>query len=299
MDKAPLITCFLLTYNKFQYIYEALESILNQTYPHIELAVFDDGSDCFPQEDIEQYIEKHKKENIERIIIYRSPENQGTVKNINNVIRKTHGKYLFGAGIDDILYDDCVFEKAVSFFEETGAYAITCYKEVIDEAGKTIKIAPAKQNAERIRRASAEDLFKMVAMGIAIAGAGTYYSRKIFEEIGMFDEAYRLQEDGPFFLRMLRSGYKIQFADFIAVKYRLGNGISSSAELHPALKKDINQMLQNEIKPYLNRFTFWEKRRISYQLERFSLPKQLTILQKMQICLKYPDVVVYRKIMAS
>lgn len=289
----------MLTYNKFQYIYEALEAILKQTYSQIELAIFDDSSESFPQEDIEKYINDNKRENIKNVIIYHSPVNQGTVKNFNNVIKHTNGKYLFGAGIDDILFDNNVFEKVVAFFEDTDAYVVTCYKEVIDAAGRNLKIAPAKRNAERIKRSSAEDLYKMVAMGAAVAGAGTYYSRKIFDEIGLFDEKYKLQEDGPFFLRMLRNGYRIDFADIIAVKYRLGHGISSSRELHPALKKDINNMLQNEVIPYLNKFNFWEKRRIFYQVERFKLTKQLSKWQKMYFCMKYPDVIIYRKFMAT
>ena len=139
----------------------------------------------------------------------------------------------------------------------------------------------------------------MVSMGVAIAGAGTYYSRKIFEESGIYDERYRLQEDGPFYLRILREGYKIHFADIIAVKYRLGNGVSSSKELHPDLKKDINNMLTYEVLPYIDKFNFWEKRRVYYQVERFKDNKMLSLQQKVKYCLKYPDVVLYRKIMAS
>lgn len=299
MSELPLITCFMLTYNKFQYIYEALESILEQTYPKIELAIFDDCSDSFPHREIEKYINENKKENIKNVIIYKSPENQGTVKNFNTVIQHTNGKYLLGAGIDDILFDNNVFNNVVDFFEKTGAYAITCYKEILDDQDKKHNIVPGKRNAERIKKASAEELYKMVAMGVAVAGAGTYYSRKIFEEIGLFDEKYRLQEDGPFFLRMLRKGYKLEFADIIAVKYRLGNGISSARELHPALKEDINNMLQNEVVPYLDKFDFLEKRRIYYQMERFKLSKQLNKMQKVYFSLKYPDVILYRRIMAT
>lgn len=298
MENKPLITCFMLTYNKFEYIFEAIDSILAQTYPRIELAIFDDHSVDFPQEQIREYIDKNKKQNIERIIIHHSPENQGTVKNFNNVIKNTHGKYLLGAGIDDVIHNESVFEQVVSFFEETGAEVITCIKEVIDNDGKKTGRTPSEKNAKRIAGASTEKLYKMVAMGVAIAGAGTYYARSIFDKFDGFDESYRLQEDGPFFLRMLRNGYKIWFADIVAVNYRLGNGISSAEELHPELKKDINRMLEKEILPYMDRFGFWEKRRIYYQVERFKKSKQLTGKEKIYFCLKYPDVIIYRKIMA-
>lgn len=297
-ENLPTITCFMLSYNKFKYIYEAIDSILMQTYPRIELAIFDDCSENFPRKEIEQYIESHKRENIVNVIIYQNPENQGTVKNFNNVIEKTTGKYLLGAGIDDLLYDPYVFEKVVNFFEETGAGIVTCYKEEISKEGEILRRTPSAVNARRIKRATAHELYKMIATGVAVAGAGTYYARHIFEQVGLFDERYRLQEDGPFFLKATREGHKIYFLEIVAVKYRMGAGISSGKELHPYLKVDINNMLQNEVVPYIKEFNFWERRRVYYQVERFRLPKQLTGAQKLKLILKYFDVVVYRRVMA-
>ena len=269
-----------------------------QTYPRIELAIFDDCSENFPREKIEQYIECNKRENIVNVIIYQSPENQGTVKNFNNVIKNTTGKYLLGAGIDDILHDPNVFEKVVNYFEETGAGIVTCYKEEISPTGEALRQTPSHANAKRIKLATAHELYKMIAMGVAVAGAGTYYARQIFEEVGLFDERYRLQEDGPFFLKATREGHKIHFLEIVAVKYRMGSGISSGKDLHPYLKIDINNMLQNEILPYMKDFNFWERRRVLYQVERFKLPKNLSRLQKLKFILKYFDVVWYRRVMA-
>lgn len=296
MQEFPLVTCFLLSYNRFEYIFQAIDSILVQTYPRIELAIFDDASSEFPAQEIEEYIAAHKKDNIENVIVYQHEQNQGTVKNFNSVIDNTHGKYIFGAGIDDLLYDKYVFEKLVDFFEKTGASIVTCFKEVISQDGKTLGFSPSKHNAEKLKKATPDELFKWIAMGAAVAGAGTYYSREIFAKIGKFDERYRLQEDGPFYLKATRNGYKIYLADIIAVKYRQGNGVSSGSELHPALKKDINLMLQQEVLPYLDRFNYWQKRRIYYQIERFKLSKVLSNRQKIFFCLKYPDVILYRRL---
>ncbi|HNR94781.1 MAG TPA: glycosyltransferase family A protein, partial [Kiritimatiellia bacterium] len=40
----PLVTAILCTYNRESYLREALDSILAQTYPNIEVLVIDDGS---------------------------------------------------------------------------------------------------------------------------------------------------------------------------------------------------------------------------------------------------------------
>ena len=89
MNDIPVVTCFMLTYNNLEYIYEALDSVFAQTYPKIEIAIFDDCSREFPRVEIEQYIQKNKRENIVDVIIFQSPVNQGTVKNFNNLIKNS------------------------------------------------------------------------------------------------------------------------------------------------------------------------------------------------------------------
>ena len=299
MKEYPLITCYMLTYNKFQHMYEALDSVLQQTYPKIELLILDDCSSQFPKEQIEQYIIQNKRDNIVKVSIIQNETNLGTVRNTNNMLKNASGKYLLGAGIDDVLYDKDVFMNVVNYFEETNAKIVTCYKVEITQEGNMINKSPSPRMVKKLKKASAEKMFKMVAMGVAVAGAGTYYARSIFEESGVFDEKYRLQEDGTFFLRVLREGFRIEFLDIIAVKYRQGEGVSSGKELHPDLKIDINNMLQNEIVPYLDKFGRWEKRCINYQIERFKMPKQLLFSQMLKLCLKYPDVIIYRRLMAK
>ncbi|MBB3703284.1 glycosyltransferase family 2 protein [Alloprevotella rava] len=43
-DKSPLVSVLLPVYNAEEYLYEAMESILAQTYSNFEVVVIDDGS---------------------------------------------------------------------------------------------------------------------------------------------------------------------------------------------------------------------------------------------------------------
>src|SRR5215217_4330239 len=50
MTKRPLVTALINTYNYGRYLPYAINSVLNQTYPNIEIIVVDDGStDQTPQ----------------------------------------------------------------------------------------------------------------------------------------------------------------------------------------------------------------------------------------------------------
>lgn len=292
----PLISCIVLSYRNFENILSTIQSVLDQDYPQIELGIFDDGSADFPKTEIEQYIEEHKKGNIHKTIVWTNPQNQGTVKNFNNAIHKTEGKYIIVISADDMLYDSASAAKIVNFFEEQKAEIVTSYRVVTDSEGNHLMVTPSERTADRIKTASPESQYKMIAMGLPIAGAGTYYSRDLLRRFGGFDEAYVLQEDGPFFLKSTREGVKIHFLPEITFRYRLGKGVSSGEKNNPLLVEDVRKLYQKEIMPYIKRFSFLEKRRILYGMERIGLDKKLSRGAKIRMVLKYPDVVIYRLI---
>ena len=86
-----LVSVIICCYRRFQFIYEAIDSVLSQSYGAIELLISDDGSDNFPEKKIRNYIEKHKGENIKNVIINHETQNQGTVRHLNHARRLVHG----------------------------------------------------------------------------------------------------------------------------------------------------------------------------------------------------------------
>lgn len=290
----PLFTCAILTYNRFDRLYECLDSVLTQSYSQIEIAICDDGSAFFPKDDITEYIERRKKNNIKRVVMLHSDENLGTVKNINRMIKNSHGDYFMLIGQDDALYDKDTVCELVGFILENKSNIIASYRRAIDEKGREIKTYPRKYNARRFSNASASQQFKQIAIGIAIAGAGTCYSKSFVKSLGMFDESYRLQEDGPFFLRATREGYRIHFFPRISIKYRIGTGVSSSQRTNNELINDVERMFREEIESSNTAFSFLEKRAIRYSCERLALEKKPGRVDHLLLVVKYSDVIIYR-----
>ena len=60
-NKTKLITIILTNYNNEEYIYKAIDSILEQDYGNIELIITDDCSKKFDKDKINNYIDKNKK----------------------------------------------------------------------------------------------------------------------------------------------------------------------------------------------------------------------------------------------
>lgn len=57
----PLVSVVTLTYKNFDYIYKTIDSVISQNYNNIEYIIADDGSENFPYEDINNYINNKKK----------------------------------------------------------------------------------------------------------------------------------------------------------------------------------------------------------------------------------------------
>jgi glycosyltransferase involved in cell wall biosynthesis len=98
MDKnmiKPKVSVIMPVYNSEKYLREAIESILNQTYPNFEFIIIDDGST-----DNSYKIAKSYKDS--RIKIFRHKKNKGIVDSLNEGIKKSTGKYIIRMDSDDI-----------------------------------------------------------------------------------------------------------------------------------------------------------------------------------------------------
>lgn len=110
MDKS-LISVIMANYNTpVQYLKEAIDSILTQTYTEFELIIVDDGS---TNESVD-YIESL---NDDRIIFLKNELNLGQPKTRNRAIDVARGEYIAIMDSDDISLPTR-FEKQISFMEK-------------------------------------------------------------------------------------------------------------------------------------------------------------------------------------
>lgn len=93
LDKS-LVSVILPAYNASLYIKEAIQSILNQTYPYLELLICDDGSTDNTLEVINSF-----KDN--RIQLFKNKKNIGNLKTTNFLFSKCKGEYIAIQDADD------------------------------------------------------------------------------------------------------------------------------------------------------------------------------------------------------
>ena len=92
----PLISVYMPTYNRVQMAIRAIESVLAQDYPHIELLVVDDAS----TDDTWQVL-TNKYINDERIRFFRQSTGQGACAARNRAIAEAKGEFVTGIDDDD------------------------------------------------------------------------------------------------------------------------------------------------------------------------------------------------------
>jgi len=117
------------TYNRADFISKTIASVLNQTYPHFEIIVVDDGSTDNTEEVIKSIshpkLRYFKKQNNER----------GAARNYG--VQQSKGDYINFFDSDDFLYPNH-FETAANFIKEHQAIFFNVGYEILDAAGRVI-----------------------------------------------------------------------------------------------------------------------------------------------------------------
>lgn len=283
----PIVTVVTLSYNKFQYIFDTIDSVLGQDYAQIEYIIADDGSDQFPYELIDQYVKKKARANIVKFQILSAKTNRGLVKNIANAYDHALGEYLIPLSADDFFFDNRVISRLVERFELFGANILCGARLVINSQKEPLYYLPHLGNRKRIDTLNTPEkqFYAFVqSKTYDMASGCVMYLRKSFYMGHRFDDAFFLWEDGPYLTQYTQAGERIFFYyDIPSICYRLG-GISTT-EISPKMQRDIdcyNQKYLNGELPYNRRI----KRRIFWRSYQIRTQKNLSA----GLLIKYPDI---------
>lgn len=125
MINSPLVSVILPVYNSEKYVYEALLSIVNQSYTNIEIIIVVNGTTDNSLTEISK-IEDH------RIKIIEIKEAIGLVRALNIGIEQSNGVYIARMDADDIAFKSKI-QKQINFLEKNLNYGLcaTWYEAAI------------------------------------------------------------------------------------------------------------------------------------------------------------------------
>src|SRR5579883_1003872 len=140
----PLVSVIIPTYNRPNYLKEAIASAVQQTYENIEIIVSDDCSPESPQRIVESFGDP-------RIRFQRNPRNLGISLNIIGAFQQARGKYIASLNDDDIWNEDFL-DKLVGYLETYPDLVLAFSDHHIMDSNGQINYEATHENTQRWQR---------------------------------------------------------------------------------------------------------------------------------------------------
>lgn len=220
MNKNPLVTVGLPTFNRKNLLERALNSVLNQTYKNIDILVSDNHSDDGTEEIMLEYAKKDS-----RIRYFRQEKNQGVGYQGKFLLENSLGEYYCGLCDDDYLSENYV-KNCVNILIENPEISVT-YGTVnlIDENNNIIKKCPTFKTLSEDFNERIKDY---VSTGIDAFFASVFIKTDLCKIITSDYEKNRFCEDQLFVLKSLIYGKSV--CSEKAIFYKLNNGCTKDLE---------------------------------------------------------------------
>ncbi len=233
-----LISVILPTYNRANYIRQAAQSVLGQTYAALELIIIDDGS----TDETEKVLEDIRRDSRVR---YISQNNSGAANARNHGLKLANGEYVAFIDSDDIWQKEKL-EEQIYVMKALPQIGLVCsdfaarknnveieishirnYFDVFntynlklgDIFSDRLKIDERVSVLEGVGEVFWGYIYETMIFGNIILTSTCLCRASIFKEVGVFNTSYPTLEDYDLFLRITEK-YPIAFIDKNLIIYQ-------------------------------------------------------------------------------
>lgn len=187
MKPDPKVSIIIPVYNGSNYLREAIDSTLAQTYKNMEVIVVNDGSN-----------DGGKTESIAKSygdrIRYFSKENGGVSSALNFGIKVMTGEWFAWLSHDDLYLPNKLEEQINFLSEHPEAKVVACNMEIIDDSGKVLytrinSLHPTIKTGRQV-------------LEVWVYACSLLIHKTCFDTVGLFNTAYRTTQDLEMCLRL-------------------------------------------------------------------------------------------------
>ncbi|HEY2073542.1 MAG TPA: glycosyltransferase [Gaiellaceae bacterium] len=201
----PRVTVLLAVYNGGEYLREAVDSVLAQTWTDFELLIVDDAStdgsvDALPSDP--------------RIRVLRNERNIGQIPSLNRGLRDARGAYVARIDHDDISLPQRL-ERQVDVFDRHPEVALVgTWVDVVAMNGRLwTRLRPQLDSF-------AELAAQVVTGHIFLVHPSLMFRRDVVVELGGFDEELNAAEDQELYRRLVLARQEARVVPETLVRYR-------------------------------------------------------------------------------
>lgn len=219
----PKVSIVIPAYNASNYLAEAIDSALAQTYPNVEIIVVNDGSE-------DEGATRKIAMSFGNRIRYFEKKNGGSSSALNMGIVNMSGEWFSWLSHDDLYYPQKL-EKQIEYLNclectnnEISKNILFSASELIDKNKKIIM----KPNSKKIRKIS-DNVSQVKNNGGLICeptkymfhGCSGLIHKDVFKNVGIFNERLKLLNDVDMWYRIYAAGYKVHYLPMILVQGRV------------------------------------------------------------------------------
>lgn len=243
------VSVIMACYNTDKYVWEAIESILSQSFEDFEFVIIDDYSSDKTYEICQEYAKKD-----DRIKLNRNKKNMWIAYTRNKLISLANTDYIATQDSDDISLVDRI-SLCYDFLEINNEYWVVSGNNIIiDENWSTIW-----------RRKYSNEIWKVILKKSPISQWSSMFRKEVFFSLWGYDKKLNYWEDYDLWLRMYSKWYRIKNLDKDLYKLRIREWQSKSKNLKDTIKNTI--FIQRRAnKEYSIKASFWD--RIYWLLEK-------------------------------
>ena len=214
-ENFPLVTAFVGCYNHSRFVEQCLDSVKHQTYPNLQVIIFDDCSKDNSVAVIDTWLKKHR---LDWQFIPHT-RNIGICASLNEVLRLAGGKYISMVAADDVWLSDKT-ARQVEIMERLPEDVGVVYSDAfqIDEYGETLPQMFVEAHREFVVPPEGF-LFDVLLEGNFIPAMTTLIRRECFNQVGTYDEDLCF-EDWDMWMRISRT-FRFVYDTIPAAKYRI------------------------------------------------------------------------------
>lgn len=208
-----LVSIIVPCYNQAQYLDEALQSVLNQTYENWECIIVNDGSPDDTEEIAQKWVRKDSR------FIYYSKKNGGVSSARNMALEVVKGDYIQFLDCDDFLYKEKIklsLDVINKRIENNIEIIVSDFRMFVDNPDKTLS-PYCNLNNELL---NFESLLFYWNATFSIPIHCGFFKASLFENI-RFPENMTAHEDWIVWVSIFKTGCKALFLDKILVLYRM------------------------------------------------------------------------------
>jgi glycosyltransferase involved in cell wall biosynthesis len=214
-DRTPCVSIIMPAYRVSQYIGEAIESALSQTFEDYEIIVVNDGSP--DTEELERVLAPYMDR-----IVYIKQENRGCSGARNTAIRASRGRYISLLDPDDI-WEKNYLEVQVGELERNPSIDLVYPNAIIfgdtADSGRLFMQGSPSNGEVTFESLVTEQCNVMISVTVR---------REALVNAGLFDESLRSAEDFDMWLRLIHRGSRFAYLRQPLMRYRRRRGSLSS-----------------------------------------------------------------------